>query len=192
MRTGKIFILIITVLAYSSGIILAQNTNGAKLFWENLQKHCGKSYEGKVTEGAANDDFRGKRLVMQVKSCDENTIKIPFHVGDDRSRTWILTYKNNRITLKHDHRHNDGSEDKVTQYGGTSTNSGFENIQVFPADQQTCDLIQYAANNVWWITLDDKTFSYNLRRIGSDRLFSVTFDLSTSTETPPAPWGWKD
>ena len=169
-----------------------QEKSGAKQFWENLQKQCGKSFEGKVTEGADNDTFRDKKLVMHIRNCDENTIRIPFFVSDDKSRTWVLTYKNNRIKLKHDHRHEDGSEDKVTQYGGTTTNSGSSTLQFFPADQQTCNLLPTAAANVWWITLDETSFTYNLRRIGSDRLFTVKFDLTKTVPTPAAPWGWKD
>ena len=169
-----------------------QEKSGAKQFWENLQKQCGKSFEGKVTEGVDNDTFRDKKLVMHIRNCDENTIRIPFFVADDKSRTWVLTYKNNRIKLKHDHRHEDGSEDKVTQYGGTTTNSGSSTLQFFPADQQTCNLLPTAAANVWWITLDETSFTYNLRRIGSDRLFTVKFDLTKTVPTPAAPWGWKD
>ena len=166
-----------------SFIAFGQEQSGSKQFWENLKKHCGKSYEGMVTEGADNDAFR---------NCDENIIRIPFFVGDDKSRTWVLTYKDNRIQLKHDHRLEDGSEDKVTQYGGTTTNSGTPILQFFPADQQTTDLIPYAASNVWWITIDETSFTYNLRRIGSDRLFTVKFDLTKTVATPSAPWGWKD
>ena len=55
---------------------------------------------------------------MHVRSCKDKTIRIPFFVGDDKSRTWVFTMsKSNLITLKHDHRHKDGSEDKITQYG---------------------------------------------------------------------------
>lgn len=175
-----------------SVLIFAQEKSGAKLFWENLQKHCGESFEGEVTEGTENDVFRNKKLLMHVRNCSENSIRIPFFVGDDKSRTWVLTYKNDRIQLKHDHRHEDGSEDKVTQYGGTSSNSGSATLQFFPADQETCDLIPNAATNIWWITLDETSFSYNLRRIGSDRLFTVKFDLTKKVPTPSAPWGWKD
>jgi hypothetical protein len=171
---------------------LAQEKPGAKMFWDTLQKYCGQSFEGEITAGAANDDFRGKKLVMHVRSCDDNRIRIPFFVGEDRSRTWVLTYEKDRIQLKHDHRHQDGSEDKITQYGGKGSNSGLANIQFFPADQQTSNLIPYASNNVWWITLDGSAFTYNLRRIGSDRLFSVCFDLSKAVENPAAPWGWRD
>jgi hypothetical protein len=185
----KIISFLIVVSSFS---LVAQEKSGAQQFWETLKKQCGKSFEGAITEGPANDDFRGKRLVMHVRNCDANTIRIPFFVGEDKSRTWVLTFENNRITLKHDHRHEDGSEDKVTQYGGTTPNSGLSGIQVFPADQQTCDLIAYASNNVWWITIDETSFTYNLRRIGSDRVFSVKFDLTKTVDNPSAPWGWKD
>jgi hypothetical protein len=77
-------------------------------------------------------------------------------------------------------------------YGGTTTNSGLPNLQMFPADQETSDLIAYASNNVWWITLDEKSYSYNLRRVGSDRLFTVTFDLTKTIANPSAPWGTKE
>jgi hypothetical protein len=57
---------------------------------------------------------------MHVRTCSENALRIPFHVGDDHSRTWVITRTENGLRLKHDHRHEDGSEDAVTQYGGDS------------------------------------------------------------------------
>ena len=97
--------------------------------------------------------------------------------------------QNERIQLKHDHRHEDGTSDKVTMYGGTTPNSGSANIQFFPADQETANLIPYAATNVWWIVIEDNSFTYNLRRIGTDRLFSIKFDLTKPVEIPSAHWG---
>jgi hypothetical protein len=81
---------------------------------------------------------------------------------------------------------------RITQYGGTSTNSGSASVQIFPADQETFNIIPAAAANVWWITINETSFTYNLRRIGSDRLFTVHFDLTKTVPTPAAPWGWKD
>jgi hypothetical protein len=184
---------IILILIVSFSVKLhAQDKNGAVQFWEVLQKHCGNAYEGTLSETASNDAFTGKKLVMHVRACEGNVIRIPFFVGEDKSRTWFLKLEDNRITLKHDHRHEDGTEDKVTQYGGTASNPGLSNIQVFPADAYTAELIPAAATNVWWITINENEFSYNLRRIGSDRLFIVKFDLTKKISAPSAPWGWKN
>lgn len=162
-----------------------------EIFWEKLSEHCGKAYTGEVLEAPADDDFRNHELVMHVRSCKENVIKIPFFVGEDRSRTWVLTKQGNHIQLKHDHRQEDGSEDEVTMYGGISANSGLETLQTFPADQYTADLIPAAASNFWWIeVVPDEYFSYNLRRIGTDRFFSIRFYFEDETKIPPAPWGW--
>ncbi len=170
----------------------AIDTSGAKQFWEALKLHCGKAFEGEIVSGPAGDDFMDKRLVMYVLSCNEDEILIPFNVGDNRSRTWLLKYKNGRLELKHDHRHEDGTSDKVTMYGGTTSNSGLPGLAVFPADEETTTIIPAAASNVWWITVDDTKYTYNLRRIGSDRFFSVSFDLTKEIEKPEPSWGWED
>jgi hypothetical protein len=167
-------------------------TPGAKEFWNSLKALCGKAFEGELTSAPANDDFAGKKLVMHVLSCDEEQILIPFNVGDNRSRTWIYTYKNDRITLKHDHRQPDGSDDELTMYGGTSTNSGLPGIAVFPADEETLERIEPAATNVWWVTVDENQYTYNLRRLGTDRVFRVEFDLTKEVEIPEPSWGWED
>ena len=168
------------------------DSSGAKQFWDKLKNHCGKTFEGKIVKAPAGDDFHDKRLVMHILSCSTNEILIPFNVGDNRSRTWVLKYKNGRIELKHDHRHEDGTSDKVTMYGGTTSNKGLPQLAVFPADEETATIIPAAANNVWWITLDENSFTYNLRRIGTERFFSVSFDLTTEIEQPERSWGWED
>jgi hypothetical protein len=163
-------------------------------FWKELQKLCGKAYAGTVAAAPADDTtFKDKTLVMHVRSCEADRIRIPFVVGDDRSRTWVLAHKDNRIELRHDHRHADGKPDAVTMYGGWTTNSGASTRQTFPADHRTVAYIPAAASNVWWIDLvPGEYFSYNLRRLGTDRYFSIKFDLKTSVKVPAAPWGWKD
>ena len=186
-------------------LVAATATNGQSspvdTFWGNLQKLCGKAYAGTIAADTSNSpDFAGKALVMHVRSCEKNRIRIPFFVGDDRSRTWVLTRKKDRITLKHDHRHEDGKPDKVTMYGGTSNNAGETIRQFFPADEQTTKVVvaptddaPSAAANIWWIELvAGEHYSYNLRRLGRERLFTVKFDLKNVVATPPAPWGWKE
>jgi len=159
-------------------------------FMLKLKQYCGKSFEGTITAGGRDGDgFTGKKLKMQIKVCGD-TIKIPFFVGDDKSRVWVLTKQNGYLKLKHAHTHEDGKPDKVTQYGGVAPNTGFSGMQFFPADEETCSLIPYACSNVWWMTVNDTSFTYNLRRIGSDRLFTVTFDLTKPTNEVLTPWGW--
>lgn len=174
--------------------MFGQELTNSQKFWSNLQQHCGKSYEGEITKGGKEGDgFTGNRLVMQVLSCKENEIKIPFYVGENKSRTWILTKDENQlIKLKHDHRHEDGSEDRITQYGGQNPNHGFEKIQVFPADMETTQRIPYASTNLWWISLDEQNFTYNLQVVGRNRVFSVSFDLSNPIKFNEKPWGWKE
>jgi len=189
-------ILLLLVISLSTQILSAQNTlhPSQELFWKALQQICGNSYEGSVASAPANDTtFKNKKLLMQVRSCSEDRIRIPFVVGDDLSRTWVFTNSNTGLLLKHDHRHSDGSSDSITMYGGNTTNSGTATVQFFPADQETTDLLPAAAGNVWWVEMvPGKHFIYNLRRMGSDRLFSIRFDLTKPVIAPPAPWGWVD
>ena len=172
----------------------AQEQKPSEKFWTQVQVHCGKSYEGEIISGGKEGDgFTGKKLVMHVRSCEKNDIRIPFFVGDDKSRTWVLNMNEDKILrLKHDHRNPDGTEEKSTQYGGTSSNIGLANLQMFPADTYTAELIPAAATNVWWFTIDTDSFTYNLRRVGSDRLFTVKFDLTKTITNPGAPWGTKE
>ncbi len=166
----------------------------SSIFWMELEKLCGKAFAGTVENAPADDTtFKGKELVMHVRSCEKDRIRIPFFVGADKSRTWVLTRKNDRILLKHDHRHEDGTPDKTTMYGGWTTSGGTANRQMFPADHETAELIPAAAANVWWIDLTaGEYFSYNLRRMGTDRFFSIKFDLKKEIAAPSAPWGWKN
>jgi hypothetical protein len=184
------FLLLLTIC--TSTFSYAQVKAPSQQFWDLLATHCGKAYEGKLVSPESDPRFAG-RLVMHVRSCEDGRLRIPFFVGEDLSRTWVLTKDEAQlIQLKHDHRHADGSEDAVTQYGGKATNTGSVSTQFFPADAFTAGLLPAAVGNVWWITVDETSFTYNLRRLGSATLFSVRFDLTKPIVTPPAPWGWVD
>lgn len=163
-------------------------------YWSSLEAICGQAFEGRLIESPEGEDgFAGLRLIMHVRQCSDSVIRIPFVVGDDRSRTWVLTRKGDRIELKHDHRHEDGSEDEVTMYGGTTTNAGRAAEQYFPADEETRQTIEAAFSNVWVMRLHPgETFTYGLWRLGTPRVFQIDFDLSDPVEPPPAPWGWED
>jgi hypothetical protein len=168
---------------------------GDTTFWAALGALCGKAYEGTVVEAPAGDTtFADRRLIMHVRACSADEIRIPFHVGEDRSRTWVLTRTDDgAYRLKHDHRHADGSEDEITQYGGDSQ-AGDESLrQEFRADAHTASLIPAASTNVWTVeVVPQQTFVYALRREGTDRRFRVEFDLTRPVDAPPAPWGSTD
>jgi len=186
---------ILTVLsAVVTSAQAVENEKANAVFWNNLQKLCGQAFAGQVIAAPADDTtFKDKALTMHVRSCSKDQIRIPFNVGDNRSRTWVLTRKKDRIELRHDHRHEDGKPDAVTMYGGWTTSIGMPTRQMFPADDKTVKVIAAAATNVWWIDLvAGEHFSYNLRRMGSERYFSIKFDLQKPISAPPAPWGWKD
>jgi hypothetical protein len=167
-------------------------TTPTEQFWTSLTALCGQAYAGTITEAIAGDTaFADKALVMHVRSCSDSVILVPFHVGEDRSRTWVLTRTAEGLRLKHDHRHADGSEDAVTQYGGDAPLDRITAASVeFPADAFTAQLIPAAATNVWTVMVEPGVrYVYALRREGTDRRFRVDFDLSTPVPAPPAPWG---
>ena len=170
-------------------------TDPSRDFFASLSSLCGKAFEGRIASPpvAADASFAGKRLVMHVRECSADTIRIPFHVGDDHSRTWVVTRAASGYRLKHDHRHQDGSEDKVTQYGGDSVTPVAAARQLFPADAFTKALLVRegnvaGANNVWAVEVErGRLFAYELRRPG--RFFRVEFDLTRPVPAPPPPWG---
>ncbi|MCG8457062.1 MAG: PQQ-like beta-propeller repeat protein [Holophagales bacterium] len=97
------------------------------------------------------------------------------------------------IHLRHDHRHEDGSPDPLTLYGGVSDGTGSEAARHFPADAYSKELfiargIEASVENVWTMEiLPGERFTYLLRRPG--RHFRADFDLRRPIEPPPAPWG---
>ncbi len=168
-------ILFFLILMLNSCNILSAQEN--LLFY--LQPYCGQSYGGKVVFPADDQDpFAGKKLVIHFEFCDPQEIRVPFTVGEDRSRTWILTKTNEGLLLKHDHRHEDGTPDEVTLYGGFDRQMNNPRIAVFSADDYTAALIPAAANNEWTIALQkgDQKLSYILKRDGTLR-FQADFDL---------------
>lgn len=186
------------ILTLISVCTFAQTKENAQInqdfFWQELQKICGKAFEGKMIAGPENDTtFANKTLIMCVLKCNKEQVYIPFYVGNDRSRIWIFTRHKKGLSLKHDHRHLDGKPDSITFYGGHTTNSGSKTRQVFPADQETADMLPAAIGNVWWVDLvPGEYFSYNLRRVNTDRVFTIKFDLKQEVKTEEKPWGWKE
>ena len=169
----------------------------ADAFMASIARHCGKAYAGRVvTADPADRDFAGKTLVMHVRECRPGEIEIPFHVGDDRSRTWIVTRTATGLRLKHDHRHSDGTSDVLTMYGGDTADPGTASRQTFPVDAGSIALFtrekrNVSNTNIWAMEVHPRTFTYELRRppIPGGRFLRVEFDLARPVPAPPPPWG---
>ncbi|MGZ8321091.1 MAG: hypothetical protein ACXWVD_18470 [Telluria sp.] len=141
-------------------------------FFANLGALCGATFEGaSVFPRDPGDAFAGKKLVAHVATCSADEIRVPFIVGEDRSRTWVIRKSAQGLELKHDHRHADGTPDELTMYGGMANGAGSAHAQSFAADAYTAKLIPAASTNVWTLSLspDGKTMSYFLERDGKPR-----------------------
>lgn len=167
------------LVALKNPSVTSAQTDMQRAFFENLKKLCGQQFEGEtVFPPDKNHPMAGKRLVMSVEVCREKEIRIPFHVGEDKSRTWILTMTDKGLLFKHDHRHADGTPDRITMYGGLAAPSGTQYMQSFPADAETANLIPEAATNVWTLEIipGKQQFMYYLERNKEPR-YKALFNL---------------
>jgi hypothetical protein len=164
---------------------------------QRIAQHCGQAFEGRIlvdVPATPDDPFAGQRLVMHVRRCDADRIEIPFHVGENRSRTWVLTRTATGLRLKHDHRHEDGTPDVLTMYGGDTTSPGTAIRQEFPVDAESIALFQAqgraaSVTNTWAMEIEPgRRFLYELTRPGGRR-FQVEFDLTRPIAPPPPAWG---
>lgn len=167
----------------ASALSVTADPKAATLFFQNVRKLCGQRFEG-ATEFPKDEPghpLAGKKLTISIEQCSDNEIRIPLQAGEDKSRTWILTLRDGRLLLKHDHRHADGTPDKVTMYGGWGT-EGDANRQRFHADIETAKLIPEAATNIWTLELDaaKEQFIYALERHGQPR-YKAVFKLKPAT-----------
>lgn len=179
----------------------AESLAPADAFMARLAEHCGQAFAGRIVTDVppaeGEDPFAGKALVMHVRECSADELKVPFHVGDDHSRTWVITRTDTGLRLKHDHRHADGSPDAVTLYGGDTDGAGTAVRQSFPVDAESVEMfgregLKASIQNTWAMEIEPgQRFLYELSRPGG-RLFQVEFDLSQPVDTPPAPWGHED
>ncbi|TQV73708.1 hypothetical protein FLL45_12615 [Aliikangiella marina] len=166
-------LLVIILLVSSAKICAAQKDSE---FFTTLSSHCGKKYYGEtIFPDDPSHDFAGEALEMHIKDCTDEEIRIPFKVGEDTSRTWIISKTDKGLLFKHDHRHKDGTPDEITMYGGYADDKGNTLSQNFPADDYTAQLIPAAKTNVWQLTFDPekKQFIYYLERHQKPRYKAV-------------------
>ena len=145
-------------------------------FFDHIKSICGARFEGEsVFPEDPGDAWRDQLLVAVIESCNDDEIRIPLMVGPDTSRTWVLTKTAKGLQLKHDHRHEDGTPDEVTLYGGVAIDAGSPLSQSFPADSYTADLIPEASTNEWFLSFsaDGQELTYYLERHGKARFKAV-------------------
>lgn len=153
-------------------------------FMARLNALCGGRFEGRVVStDPADADFRANRLVMHVRDCAPDEVGIPFAVGEDRSRRWIITRTERGLRLKHDHRDEQGVIHGYHMYGGDTAHAGTAARQEFPVDRESIEQFiaggaQVSTTNVWAVEVHpDRIFAYELRR-PEGRFMRVEFDLT--------------
>lgn len=161
-------------------------------FWNSLQALCTQAFTGRMTNGPADDTiFSDSVIIMDVRECREGQIRIPIHVGTNRSRTWIISRTEDGLRLKHHHRHEDGTAEDITDYGGDTRDEGSATRQEFHADQSTASQVPAAATNLWSVEfIPDEGLVYALSRDDAGLRIRLEFDLSDAVVAPPLPWGW--
>lgn len=155
---------------------------GDKEFFKAIRSLEGKTFYGKaiyMPDTTKANDFWGKVLSFRVSSSKRSELRLPFNVGENQTRTWILTKTQGGVRLKHDHRHTDGSPDSITNYGGDSDQKISTRLsQYFPVDEFTSKLIPAAKTNRWIMEFspDRKKFYYILER-NKELRFKAEFNL---------------
>ena len=181
LKVSFLFVLLSSFSLHANDKISGQtkDNNEQTKFFKLLSRLCDKTYDGKtIYPNIPSDPFVGVKLSIYFEQCSNTEIQVPFHVGNDTSRTWIITKTDKGLLLKHDHRHKDGTPDEITMYGGYADINGSSISQSFHADEQTTQLIPAAKTNVWKLSFDNKaqTLTYYLER-NSKKRYKAVFNL---------------
>lgn len=156
-------------------------------FLDNLSSLCGGTYSGSmVSDQSVDADWAEAALVVGPVSCDAGVVRMPLAVGEDTSRTWVVSRGEEGLEFRHEHVEPDGSPSAVTQYGGYARGDGTATRQAFPADELTRENfiendIPESVPNVWTLTFEDGVLGYALARPATEtavaRDFRAEFDI---------------
>ncbi|GMU56525.1 MAG: hypothetical protein AMXMBFR33_56710 [Candidatus Xenobia bacterium] len=156
---------------------LAETDPASLAFFERWRALDGRTFEGRMVYPTDRPDHEmaGKPMLLRVQVVSAEEIRIPFQVGEDASRTWILRQTVDGLLLKHDHRLADGSPDPVTMYGGLALPGGLGLVQIFPADRETAAMLPEASSNAWCLEFspDGQRLTYTLERHQQPRFQAV-------------------
>lgn len=182
----KLFVSSTFLAALAACAAPSQGPNEA--FFDTMATLCGETVTGQViSEQAVDADWIGKTLVVGPVTCETNIIRMPLAVGEDTSRTWVLSRHESDLEFRHEHVEPDGTPSAVTQYGGFARDGGSAVRQDFPADDLTKanfteNGIAVSNANTWTFTINDGVLTYALARpatdINSARDFRAEFNVS--------------
>ena len=157
----------------------ATGTETQDSFFQNLSSLCGQQFEGEgVYPDDPDHDLVDVDLLLTIEVCEEDEIRIPFYAGEDQSRTFVITKRDQGLHLRHDHRYPDGTPHDLTNYGGYASQEGSATRQFFEADELTVEMLPEAETNVWMMEMDLEAgeFTYYLERHSEPR-FRAEFSL---------------
>jgi hypothetical protein len=166
--------------------------NPQDAWWNRMMEHCGHAYPGGLTlEPEGDEMLRGDELlVVHFRECSHDELRLPFHIERepgvwDRSRTWIFTRHEHGLELRHDHRHEDGTPEETTFYGGFTVDEGTPIRQVFIfTDYDEYD--PAGPHRGWRVDIEPNTrYTYGTFR-GDDWRWRVDFDSYETRRTWPA------
>jgi hypothetical protein len=153
-------------------------------FWRNLQALCESAAEGRLLRAPDAQISPDSRLVVHFRECGDEELRFPLHVDENRSRTWVFIRHADRLELRHDHRHADGTEEANTWYGAETQAPGTAERQEFVSDR---DGILVG----WRVEIDPgRRYTYGTIRDGAWR-HHLEFDLARPVTAPPPPWGYE-
>jgi len=151
-------------------------------FWENLRGLCVSAAAGELLQAPDRQIDPDADLVVHFWECGDEEIRFPLHVDDNRSRTWVFIRHADHLELRHDHRNEDGTEERNTWYGATTLQEGTANRQEFAT-------MRGEVRSGWAVEIEPGVhFTYGTMRDGEWR-HHLRFDLTLPVELPPMHWG---
>jgi hypothetical protein len=153
-------------------------------FWARLQALCESAAAGRLVTAPEGDTQidPNARLVVHFRECGDGELRFPLHVGENRSRTWVFIRHDDALELRHDHRHEDGTEESNTWYGASTLEPGTAARQEFLNER---DGVRVG----WRVEIEPGSrYTYGTIRDGEWR-HHLEFDLTQRVAAPPPPWG---
>jgi hypothetical protein len=153
-------------------------------FWSRLQALCTTAAAGTLFKAPPGDTQidPAAPLIVHFWECSDTELRFPLHVADNRSRTWVFVRHADRLELRHDHRHQDGTVAERTWYGATTLDPGTGERQEFVTETN-------GVRSGWAVEIEPaKRFTYGTIRAGQWR-HQLVFDLTTTVPVPPLHWG---